>query len=121
MEPLYLQSEEALFGYLKKFLKDKPKALQLDGSVELCANSKVAVVFSYSIDGQKYKLLGETTRRSIEIFVHLTEENGDAGVALKISTSKKHPGLVLADGTERRGWMCLPYLDKTSDKLKKVA
>src|SRR4051812_32815653 len=103
MEPLHLKSEEALYGYLKKFLKERPNAVQLDGSSKAAPNSKVVVVFCFSIDGLKYKLLGETTRQAIETFVQLTEENGGAGIVLKEAKDSNRGGLFLANKSDYEG------------------
>lgn len=117
MEPLYLQSEDAVYAYLKKFLKEKPKAVQLDGSTVRKPNKHVVLVFQYSVDGKQYKLLGETTRQAIQSFVKLADEHGEAGIVLKESEG----GLVLASGGKAQGWVCVPYTAKASDRLKKVA
>lgn len=120
MQPLYLKSEDALYAYLKKFLVEKPNAAQLDGSTVEKHNSKVILVFQYSVDGEQYKLLGELTRKAAEEFVHLVEEHGDAGAVLKENTESKKGGLTLASANPTKGWACLPYVHKTSAKLKKA-
>ncbi len=121
MEPLYLNSEDALYSYLKKFLSDKPKAVQLDGSLKPKSNSQVMVVFEYSLDGKSYKLLGDLTRKAAESFVRLVEEHGDAGAVLKENPDSKVGGLILANSNQANGWSCKPYVKKTADKLKKVS
>lgn len=121
MEPLYLQSEAELYKYLKKFLKEKPGAVQLDGSTTPKANRDVVAVFQFSLDNKKYKLLGELTRKAAENFVALADEQGDPGVALKENKYTPEGGLVLANSKKPDGWACLPYTDKSSDKLKRVA
>jgi len=121
MEPLFLKSEDALFEYLNKFLKEKPGAVQLDGSSSAKTNHRVLVVFRYSVNGEKYKLLGETTRKAIESFVQLVVEHGEAGVVLRESTDSKIKGLLLENSIARNGWACLPYVNKSSEKLKKIA
>lgn len=114
MEPLYLGSEDAVYAYLKKFLKEKPKAVQLDGSQVRKPNKHVVLVFQYSVDGRQYKLLGETTRKAIQNFVKLADEHGEAGIVLK----EQDGNLVLATGSKADGWICVPYSPKASDRLK---
>ncbi|MCM2276706.1 MAG: hypothetical protein NDJ89_01360 [Oligoflexia bacterium] len=121
MEPLYLQSEKALYSYLKKFLKEKPNAVQLDGSTTATPNRGVVVVFRYSVTGQKYKLLGELTRKAAQEFVKLVDEHGEAGVALREYESEQGECLILANSREPGGWACVPYVNKSSDKFKRAA
>lgn len=121
MEPLHIQSEDALYFYLKKFLKSKPDAVQLDGSTRKKANQKIVLVFTYSVTGQKYKLSGDFTRKAAEEFVQLTEEHGSSAVVLKEYHTEGKAGLILATKKGPEGFNCLVYVSKTSDQLKKVA
>lgn len=125
MKFLYLQSEDALYFYLKKFLKQSPKAVQLDGATKTTKSNKVMVVFSFSITGQKYKLTGSLTRKAAETFVGLVEEHGSASLALKEYEPKEgstSPAtLILSNSKSPGGWDCLPFVDKASQKLKRAA
>lgn len=126
MELLHLQSEDALYFYLKKFLKAKPDAVQLDGSTKKKGNAKVLLVFTYSVNGRKYKLSGDFSRKAAEQFVQLTEEHGSSGAVLKEqSEGDRDLGLVFATsgpaGKKADGFRCLPYTYKASDKLKDAA
>ena len=122
MELLHLQSEDALYFYLKKFLKAKPDAAQLDGSSKKKENSKILLVFTYSVNGNKYKLPGDFTRKAAEQFVQLTEEHGSSGVVLKEHTvNGKDAGLILATSKKVDGFRCLPYTHKASDQLSDAA
>jgi hypothetical protein len=122
MEILFLQSEDALFFYIKKFLKTNAKAVQLDGATRATPNSNVIAVFTYSVDGKKYKVLGDLTRKAAQTFVDLAEEHGSPGVALKeFSANGKGAGLILATSQGPDGWHCVPYVSKAADKLHKAA
>lgn len=121
MEPIYLKSEDALYLYIKTFLKNKPKAIQLDGSDTLRANPKVVAVFTYSIDGKKYKLCGDLTRKAAEAFVKIADEHGSAGVALKEYSVTGYAGLILANTAKPDGFHCLRFVAKASSGLKKAA
>lgn len=121
MEPLFLQSEDALYFYLKKFLKGKPKAVQLDGSTEQRKNTKVVAVFRYSVTGRKYKLAGDLTREAVQEFVRITEEQGSSAVALKEYSGEEGETVILATFSKPEGWHCKPYVNKASDRLKDVA
>jgi hypothetical protein len=121
MEPLYLLSEKTVYTYLKKFLKDNPDAVQLDGSTKAHKNSDVVIVFTYSIDGRKYKLSGDLTRKAAQAFVALADEHGSPAVVLKEFSSSGREGLILATTTEPKGWNCWEYVAKKSDSLKRVA
>jgi hypothetical protein len=122
MDILQLQSEEALYFYLKKFLKAKPDAVQLDGSTKKTGNKKIVLVFTYSVTGRKYKLAGDFTRKAAEAFVKLTEEHGSSAVVLKeYSFEGKEAGLILATSEKPDGFHCYVYVHKASDHLSKVA
>lgn len=123
MSHVYLQSEDALYFYLKKFLKQKPKAVQLDGSPQKRPNSQVMAVFEFSINHLKYKILGDTTRAAVETFVKLVEEHGSAALALKehAVAGQSEVTLILANSKEPGPWKCAPYVEKASDKLHGVA
>lgn len=122
MEPLFLQSEDALYFYLKKFLKEKPNAAQLDGSAQPKANSAVIVSFRYSVDGKKYKLLADCTRKAIKEFVQIADEHGSPAVALRDYEPASGPTtLILATHDKPDGWHCAPWLAKASNRLKKAA
>lgn len=122
MEPLHLKDEEALFAYLTKFLKDKPKAVQLDGATATKPNKRVCLVFDHSVTGRTYKLLGQTTRKSIQRFVSLTEEHGDAAVVLKeYGAESGETCLILATDSEPNGWLCLHYVRKANSRTHHAA
>src|SRR4051794_19638287 len=119
MEPLYLKSEESLYAYLKKFLADYPNAAQLDGSTTKKTNTGVILVFQYSVDGQKYKLAGDLTRKAAEEFVALTDEHGSSAIVLKEYHDDAGKALILATRSKPDGWNCREYTSKSSDRLKK--
>jgi hypothetical protein len=122
MELLHLQSEDALYFYLKKFLKTKPDAVQLDGSAKKKANKNIFLVFTYSVSGRKYKLSGDFTRKAAESFVRLTEEHGSSAVVLKEYVEAGHPeGLILATSSKPDGFHCYVYVHKASDRLSDAA
>jgi hypothetical protein len=122
MEPLELQNEDALYFYLKKFLKTKPDAVQLDGSAQPKINSRIVLIFQYSVNGKKYKIPADFTRKAAERFVALTEEHGSPGIVLKETQGTAGAqGLILADTKEAQGFLCYAYTYKASDKLKKAA
>jgi hypothetical protein len=122
MELLQLQSEDALFFYLKKFLKTKPDAIQLDGSSKKRENKKIVLIFTYSVNGKKYKIAGDFTRKAAEAFVRLSEEHGASAVVLKEYTPAGEPaGLILATSKKPDGFHCYAYVNKASDKLSKAA
>ncbi len=122
MEPLHLKNEEALCSYLTKFLKDKPKAVQLDGAMSASPNKRVFLVFESSVTGKTYKLLGQTTRKSIQRFVELAQEHGDAAVVLKeYGTEDGETGLILATDDEPNGWLCLYYVKKAASRRTQAA
>jgi hypothetical protein len=122
MELLHLQSEDALYFYLRKFLKAKPDAVQLDGSTKKTANKNVVLVFTYSVSGQKYKLSGDFTRKAAETFVSLTDEHGSSAVVLKeYSPEGASAGLILATSKKPDGFNCVKYVSKAADKLRKAA
>jgi hypothetical protein len=122
MELLHLQSEDALYFYLKKFLKAKPDAVQLDGSTKKRENRKIVLVFTYSVTGEKYKLAGDFTRKAAENFVKLTEEHGSSAVVLKEYHPEGEPqGLILATSKKPEGFHCYKYVHKASDRLNKAA
>lgn len=122
MELLHLQSEDALYFYLKKFLKAKPDAVQLDGSTKKHENKKIVLVFTYSVNGRKYKLSGDFTRKAAENFVKLSEEHGSSAVVLKEYAPEGQPdGLILATHKKPEGFNCYAYVHKASDKLSNAA
>ena len=122
MELLHLQSEDALYFYLKKFLKAKPDAVQLDGAAKKIENKKIVLVFTYSVSGRKYKLAGDFTRKAAEKFVQLTEEHGSSAVVLKEYVVTGEPeGLILATSKKPDGFNCFVYVHKASDKLGRAA
>src|SRR3954468_14977018 len=97
MEPVQIQSEDAFYTYVKKFLKTKPDSVQLDGSTKKTENKKVILVFTYSVNGQKYKVAGDFSRKAAEAFVALTDEHGSSAVVLKeYIVNGKELGLILA-------------------------
>ncbi|MFN7685109.1 MAG: hypothetical protein ACK5QT_06820 [Oligoflexia bacterium] len=112
-QPIFLKSEEALLAYFKRFLKDKPKALQL-GEVQ----TRVVAVFRFSIDGKRYKILGSTPRAIIQEFVAIAEEHGDASMALKVFEAQGGATLILSTHSKPDGWVCLPYAEKAKESLK---
>jgi hypothetical protein len=122
MEPVHIQSEDALFSYLKKFLKSKPDAVQLDGSTKPTTNKKVILVFTYSVTGQMYKITGDFTRAAAQRFVELVQEHGSPALVLKeYRLGEKEEGLILGDSDKTNGFRCIPYVSKASSKLKKVS
>lgn len=122
VEPLELQNEDALYFYLKKFLKTKPDAAQLDGSPQPKINSRIVLIFQYSVTGKKYKIPSDFTRQAAERFVALTEEHGSPSLVLKETQGTAGAtGLILADSREARGFLCYAYTAKASDKLKRAA
>lgn len=121
MDPLYLQSEEALYFYLKKFLKAKPSAVQLDGSSSQEPCRKVVAVFNYSVNGIQYKLLGNVTRQAIEAFIELSDEQGSPAIALKEYQDAKVKGLILANTKSPSGFHCEVYVTKANDRNKRAA
>ncbi|OFZ21621.1 MAG: hypothetical protein A2X94_00345 [Bdellovibrionales bacterium GWB1_55_8] len=121
MEPLYLRSEDALCSYLKKFLKNKPKAVQLDGS-QTPAPAGVVVVFKFSVNDRQYKLTGDVSRKAVQHFVQLCEDQGSAALALK--EWKMEDGsrcLIMADASSPADWCCRLYSSKAVDRLKRAA
>jgi len=122
MELLHLRSEDALYAYLKKFLKAKPDAVQLDGSTKKTENKKIILVFSYSVNSEKYKLSGDFTRKAAEHFVSLSDEHGSSAVVLKEYSLDGHPiGLILATSKKPDGFHCFRYVHKASHKLSNAA
>ena len=121
MEPLQLKSESQVYLYLNNFLVNKPKAIQLDGSTIPTPNSKVLIVFRYSIDGRKYKLLGDLTRKAMKDFITLSDEQGSPALALKTQKVDGHTTLILANSNSPQGWHCTRFVTKVSDLLKKVS
>jgi uncharacterized protein YueI len=120
MEPLYLDSETEVYAYMKNFLSTKPKAIQLDGSKKANKNKNVMIVFEYSVDGQKYKLLGDLSRKAMRHFIKLAEEQGSPALALRETSTKSGTTLILADTNSAEGWSCQAYVTKASDRLRKV-
>ncbi|NDD92847.1 hypothetical protein EBZ37_12255 [bacterium] len=122
MEPLRLQSEEEFYTYLKKFLKSKPKAVQLDGSNTKKENRKILLVFTWSVNGQDYKISGDFSKKAAKEFVSLAEEHGSAAIVLKEYLLAGQPcGLILATHNKPDGFHCFPYVSKAKDELKRVA
>jgi hypothetical protein len=122
MELLHLQSEDAFYSYLKKFLKAKPDAVQLDGSTKHKENRNIMLVFTYSVNGHKYKVSGDFSRKAAEAFVQLSDEHGSPGMVLKEHVvDGKEIGLILATNEKPQGFHCYVYVHKASDKLKRAA
>jgi hypothetical protein len=121
MEPLQLQSESQVYMYLKNFLTTKTKAVQLDGSTAPQKSGKVIIIFRYSVDGRKYKLLGDLTRKAIKDFIALADEQGSPALALKEYEEKGSTTLILADSNRPNGWHCTRFVAKSSDRLKQAA
>ncbi len=122
MEPLHIASEDELYNYLKKFLKDKPNAVQLDGSSKKTTNRAIFLVFTYSVNSQTYKIPGDLSRKAAEQFVKLTEEHGSSAVVLKeYILDGRQMGLILANTTQPDGFHCFVYTHKASDRLKGAA
>jgi hypothetical protein len=121
MEPLQLQSESQVYMYLKNFLGTKTKAVQLDGSTAPQKSGKVIIIFRYSIDGRKYKLLGDLTRKAIKDFIALADEQGSPALALKEYEEKGSTTLILANSNRPNGWHCTRFVAKSSDRLKQAA
>lgn len=122
MEPLYLQSEDALYFYLKKFLKTKPSAAFLDGSSGSEGSKTVVAVFNYSVNGKQYKLFGNVTRQAIEAFVQLADEQGSPAVALKEYQGERGvKSLILGNTKAPNGFYCEIFTTKAADRFKKVA
>ncbi len=119
--PLYLRSEDELLAYFKRFLQDKPKAAQLSGDLKVIRGAGVSVVFRFSLDDRRYKLLGDVTRQAIEEFVALAEEHGSPAVALKHFNKGEVRTLILATHSKPDGWHCLPYAEKAQDRLSEAA
>lgn len=118
MAPLFLKSEDALLAHLKKFLIQKPKAVQLDGALASTPNKSVVVVFDHSLSDDKYKLLGDTTRQSIELFVKLAEEHGSAGNVL---LAQDDTLVIAAKSKAASGWHCALFVEKSVDSFRKAA
>jgi hypothetical protein len=123
MKPIELKSEKQLYLYVKNFLSQKPNAVQLDGSSDPKPNSKVYVVFEYSVDGKKYKLLGDLTRKAMKAFIALSDEQGSPALALKEHrTAGGGPHtLILANTRQPQGWQCAPYLPRKRDAYRASA
>jgi len=120
-ELLYLRSEEALLAYFKRFLKDKPKAKRLDGGSPQAGAGPVMAVFRFSINGNRYKLLGSLTRKAVEEFVEISEEHGDASMALKTFEEGGKTTLILSTHQKPDGWACLPFIEKAKDTFSDAA
>lgn len=121
-EPLYLQNEQALYFYLRKFLKSKPDAVQLDGSKKEKPSKNVVVVFKFSVNDTKYKLFGDLTRKAAQHFIELCDEHGSPALALKECTGRGEgaESLIPSDWSTPNGWHCAVWVDKASDSLKKT-
>lgn len=120
MEPLFLKSEDALYAYLKKFIKEKPEAKKLGSGPGIVA------VFHYSVDDNLYKLSGDTTRGAVVEFLKLAEEHGSPALALReFAKDGRTAGVMLATQKGSRpgpgAFLCVLYTAKASDKLKKAA
>jgi hypothetical protein len=118
---LFLQSEDALLAYFKRFLKEKPKASRLDGEGPRAGAGPVVAVFRFSIDGRRYKLLGSVTRKAIEEFVAIATEHGDASMALKTFGEGEKATLILSTHSKPDGWACFPFTEKAKDSLNEAA
>ncbi len=122
MEPLRLQTEEELYFYLKKFIKTKPKAVQLDGSVKKKENRSIILVFNWSVNGKDYKLSGDFSKKAAKDFVKLTEEHGSSAIVLKeYIVDGQSCGLILATEKSPNGFHCFPYVAKATDRLRQAA
>ena len=121
ISPLFLKSEDELLAYFKRFLKDKPKAVQLSGASKVIPGAGVIAVFRFSLDDRRYKLLGDVTRESIEEFVAIAEEHGSAGMALKHFDKNGTRTLILSTHAKPDGWHCLPFAEKAKDQLSEAA
>jgi hypothetical protein len=119
---LFLRSEDELLAYFKRFLKEKPKAVQLSGDPKVVPGAGVVAVFRFSLDDRRYKLLGDVTRKSIEEFVAIAEEHGSAAMALKhFDRGGGSRTLILSTHLKSDGWHCLPYAEKAQDRLNEAA
>jgi hypothetical protein len=122
MELLELQSEDALYFYLKKFLKTKPDAVQLDGSSKKKDSPGILLVFTYSVNGRQYKLSGDFTRKAAETFVSLAEEHGSSAVVLKeYKDEKKGESLILATSSKPDGFHCFLFHKGSKKKIGDAA
>ena len=120
-EILFLKSEDELLAYCRRFLKDKPKAVQFDGSTRVRRGSGPVAVFRFSLDGRKYKLLGDVSRKAIEEFVAIADEHGSAALALQGFEKGEVHTLILSTHQKPDGWHCLPFSEKAQDHLKRAA
>ena len=118
---LFLKSEDELLAYFKRFLREKPKAVQLSGASKIIPGAGVIVVFRFSLDDRRYKLMGDVTRQAIEEFVTTAEEHGAAAQALKHFMKGNAKTLILSTHVKPDGWHCLPYAEKAQEKLQEAA
>jgi hypothetical protein len=118
---LFLRSEDELLAYFKRFLREKPKAVQLSGDTKVIPGAGVVAVFRFSLDDRRYKLLGDVTRQSIEEFVAIAEEHGSPAMALKYFDKGTTRTLILSTHQKPDGWHCLPYAEKAQDRLNEAA
>ncbi|MEN9722408.1 MAG: hypothetical protein RJB38_394 [Pseudomonadota bacterium] len=119
--PLFLRSEDELLAYFKRFLQEKPRAVQLSGDHKVVRGAGVVAVFRFSIDDRRYKLLGDVTRSAIEEFVAIAEEHGSPAMALKSFVKGDAHTLILSTHSKPDGWHCLPYGEKAQDRLQEAA
>ena len=121
MEPITFTSEDALVTYFTKFLKTKPNAVQLDGSLKPNKNTGIVATFRFSFDGKRYKLLGDLPRAAIEEFLKIAEEHGSASFCLKHITYNGQAGVTLATHSTGDAWWSPQWVTKAKDKLSKKA
>ncbi|MBU6375329.1 MAG: hypothetical protein KGQ59_04995 [Bdellovibrionales bacterium] len=119
--PLFLRSEDELLAYFKRFLKDKPKAVQLSGATKVVRGAGVIAVFRFTLDDRRYKLLGDVTREAIEEFVAISEEHGSPSMALKHFEKEGTRTLILSTHHKPDGWHCLPFAEKAKEQLSEAA
>jgi len=121
MDPITFTSEDGLIQYFTKFLKSKPNSVQLDGSLKTTSNTGVVATFRFSVDGKRYKLLGNLPRKAIEEFLQITEEHGSASFALKTITFEGKPGITLSTHATADAWWSPVWVVKAKDRLERKA
>jgi hypothetical protein len=121
MEPITFTSEDALITYFTKFLKTKANAVQLDGSLKPTRNTGVVATFRFSLDGKRYKLLGELKREAIEEFLKIAEEHGSASFAFKTTTFGGQSGITLSTHATPDTWWSPIWVTKAKEKLRDKA
>ena len=118
---LFLRSEDELVAYFRRFLKEKPRAVQLSGDPKVIRGAGVIVVFRFSMYDRQYKLLGDVTRQAMEEFVSIADEHGSAAMALKYFDKGTVRTLILTTHSKPDGWHCLPFAEKSQDRLHEAA